>query len=297
MIDDPGLDGIPAHAEALGVPARVPRRTMLDDGSGLRLGALDWTDGAPHAVLLHGGSQNAHTWNGAVLLSGVAALAVDLPGHGHSEWYPDGRYAPARMADSIATALRPVLVEPVVLVGHSLSGVLSPLVAERLGDLVRGVVIVDAEPSGIRAVGPLVTYQGSFDDLVAAVTPRHGGDRTALERGVRANAVRTVGDDWRWRWDPRVRASQPLWAAEEGDVRRAAAGLRMPVLGIRGEFSRPLDPVAHRDFLATLADARVAVAPGAGHNVHSDATAWFADVLRDVVAGRVVGDRIGGGDR
>ncbi len=35
-------------------------------------------------VFLHGGGQNAHTWDTVILGLGVPALAIDLPGHGRS---------------------------------------------------------------------------------------------------------------------------------------------------------------------------------------------------------------------
>ena len=40
----------------------------------------------PNSVLLHGGGQNAHTWDTVALALDRPLLAVDLPGHGHSDW-------------------------------------------------------------------------------------------------------------------------------------------------------------------------------------------------------------------
>lgn len=286
--------GVAEHAAALDADPLPARRVPLPTRDGLRLSAIEWDDGDHEAVLLHGGSQNAHTWNGVVLAAGLRALAVDLPGHGHSDWYPDGRYALDRLADSIADALESRLPARPVLVGHSISGILALLVARRLPDRFRALVVVDSEPSGLRGIGPAIAYQGPFEKLVAAVTPDVDRvDLEAIRRGVRLNAVPLPGDDWRWRWDPRFRGSQPLWPAEEPAVRRAAAELDLPVLGVRGERSRPVRPDIHRAFFAGLREARVAVAPGAGHNVQSDATRWLAEAIRDVVDGRTVGTPAG----
>ena len=41
-------------------------------------------------MLVHGGAQNAHTWDTVALALGRPLLAVDLPGHGHSDGGPDG---------------------------------------------------------------------------------------------------------------------------------------------------------------------------------------------------------------
>ena len=57
-------------------------------------------------VFLHGGAQNAHTWDTVALALGVPLVAVDLPGHGHSGWRADGAYTPANLADDVAIAVR-----------------------------------------------------------------------------------------------------------------------------------------------------------------------------------------------
>ena len=47
----------------------------------------------PELVFLHGGAQNAHTWDTVALALGRPLVAIDLPGHGHSD---GGTERPAR---------------------------------------------------------------------------------------------------------------------------------------------------------------------------------------------------------
>jgi pimeloyl-ACP methyl ester carboxylesterase len=71
----------------------VERRSVaLDDGRLLSL--LAWGEQPAEIVFVHGGAQNAHTWDTVVLALGRSAIAVDLPGHGHSSWRNDGAYWP-----------------------------------------------------------------------------------------------------------------------------------------------------------------------------------------------------------
>ena len=64
-------------------PPTVRRDAVrLPDGRGLS--ALVWGDGPAEYVLVHGGAQNAHTWDTVALALGRPLVAVDLPGHGHS---------------------------------------------------------------------------------------------------------------------------------------------------------------------------------------------------------------------
>ena len=86
------------NAEEYDIPWRGPpavRREFVDVGDGRRVSALVWGDAEPELVLVHGGAQNAHTWDTVALALDRPLVAVDLPGHGHSEWRDDRRYWPA----------------------------------------------------------------------------------------------------------------------------------------------------------------------------------------------------------
>ena len=85
------------------IPTVVRGDVELD--AGRSISALTWGEpGAAEVVFVHGGAQNAHTWDTVALALGRPALAVDLPGHGHSSWRSDGAYSPANLADAKAIA-------------------------------------------------------------------------------------------------------------------------------------------------------------------------------------------------
>src|SRR6516164_5684668 len=63
----------------------VVRRQAFPLGDGRSLSALVWGDAAPELVFLHGGAQNAHTWDTVALALNRPLVAIDLPGHGHSD--------------------------------------------------------------------------------------------------------------------------------------------------------------------------------------------------------------------
>ena len=84
-------------------PAAVGRSAS----SPVPISALKWGDEPPQVVFLHGGGQNAHTWDTVIVGLGLPALAVDLPGHGRSAWREDGDYGPqAQRRDAAAGAAR-----------------------------------------------------------------------------------------------------------------------------------------------------------------------------------------------
>ena len=81
------------NAAEFGLPYPGPptvRREEVPLGDGRQLSALVWGDRPPELVLLHGGAQNAHTWDTVALALGRPLVAIDLPGHGHSDGAPEG---------------------------------------------------------------------------------------------------------------------------------------------------------------------------------------------------------------
>src|SRR6202050_5340686 len=76
------------NAAEYGLPYDRPptvRRVFAEVAPGRRLSALAWQDKDPELVLLHGGAQNAHTWDTVAMALDRPLVALDLPGHGHSD--------------------------------------------------------------------------------------------------------------------------------------------------------------------------------------------------------------------
>src|SRR5688572_11242515 len=95
------------NAAEFGLPYDGPpvvRRESVEVAPGRRLSALVWGATAPELVLLHGGAQNAHTWDTVAMALGRPLVAIDLPGHGHSDAPADGALGlRANAADVAAT--------------------------------------------------------------------------------------------------------------------------------------------------------------------------------------------------
>ncbi|MCU0260490.1 MAG: alpha/beta hydrolase [Ilumatobacteraceae bacterium] len=253
--------------------------------------ALVWGSEPAELVLVHGGAQNAHTWDTVALALGRPLVAVDLPGHGRSGWRADGAYHPANLAADVAVAVERLAPSARMVVGMSLGGLTSMVLAATRPDLVRSLVMVDITPgvNGQKAKAVIDFVNGpqtfaSFDDLLAR-TIEHNPTRSesSLRRGILHNAHQLDDGSWAWRYDrgaharsstddaPPTDAPNPLW--------EVLAAVSCPITLVRGGAS----PVVDDD---DVAEARrrqpaidVVVIDGAGHSVQGDRPVELAALL------------------
>src|SRR5439155_15292239 len=137
------------NAEEFGLPYDGPplvRREFIVLDDGRRMSALVWGRDDPQLVLLHGGAQNAHTWDTVALALDRPLVAIDLPGHGHSGHRDDHVYWPADNAIAVETAVRALAPNATLVVGMSLGGLTALALADRASDAVRQLVLVDVTP-------------------------------------------------------------------------------------------------------------------------------------------------------
>ena len=271
------------------------RRAEVDVGNGQTISALVWGSQAPDVVLLHGGAQNAHTWDTVALALDRPVVALDLPGHGHSSHRPDHVYWPADNAIAIERAIRELAPDAQMVVGMSLGGLTSIALTDRAPDLVRQLVLVDVTPGVNREKSTAIAnfidgpeYFESFDEILQrtiAFNPTR--TESSLRRGVLHNAIEQQDGRWRWRYDLPRRGSGE---GEQGSIMPgldqlwdAVGRIKVPLTLARGSAS----PVVDDDDVAELQrrkpDVRVVVFEGAGHSIQGDQPVELANLLAELL--------------
>jgi pimeloyl-ACP methyl ester carboxylesterase len=91
----------------------------------LRLHYVVWGDERkPPVLLVHGGRDHARNWDDVAeaLVDEYAVYAVDLRGHGDSDWAVGGMYSMPEYTADIAAFVDQLDRGPLPLIGHSLGG-------------------------------------------------------------------------------------------------------------------------------------------------------------------------------
>ncbi len=257
---------------------------------GLRqLSGLRWGVGEPELVLVHGGAQNAHTFDTVALALQRPLIALDLPGHGHSDPSPYGNSAIASHARDVARAIEQLSPTPVPLVGMSLGGLTSILVARERPELVASLVLIDITP-GVNAdkarhITNFVNGPATFDnfDELLARTIEHNPTRSvsSLRRGILHNALQRSDGTWVWRHQQH--GPSTLEAPPVNDLWEALGSLTMPVTLVRGMArGSVVDDEDVAELRSRLPEATVIAVPEAGHSIQGDQPVVLARIL-DVI--------------
>lgn len=275
--------------------ARV--RFTMSDGLTIVGEAYGPADG-PGVLLAHGGGQTRYAWANVARRLGAAgwrAVAIDLRGHGESDWSTTQDYSHARYGLDLVEVARAMGGRP-VLVGASLGGNSGLLAAGTTGKgEFGGLVLVDVTPKlDPEGVGKVLGFLdrhidagfGSFEEAAAAISDYLPGRRgrsnniASLERYLRKRQDGRYG----WHWDPAfVRGARNSRLDAEGVERLSVAtrAIDVPMMLVRGSESELVNEEAVAHFLELAPHAEFRDVLGASHMIVGDRNDVFAETLSD----------------
>lgn len=261
--------------------------SFLLTGNDRRLAYEDYGPStAPVVVALHG-----HFGRGRIfaplaehLGSRYRVVAVDQRGHGHSDnggdFHPDAYVGDA---EALITMLG---LGPVVLLGHSMGGVVAYRLAARRPDLVRGLIVEDigAVTDDTEVAHPVLdvsdwpTTAATQDAMRAAIESRGIPDATYF-----LHSVEPDGEEWRLLFDPvDMMRSQKQGMGNYWDDWRTST---CPALLMRGGHSMLLSAEMAADMVRQRPSTQLVEYPDAGHWIHDDAPHDFATAVEEFLGG------------
>jgi pimeloyl-ACP methyl ester carboxylesterase len=284
------------NAEEFGLdwagPPTVRRESVPVAADGRRLSALVWGDAPPEIVLLHGGAHNAHTWDTVALALERPLVAVDLPGHGHSDHRTEGPFSPRDNAVDVATAVRALAPDARMVVGMSLGGLTTIALTAHAPELVRRATLVDVTPGVDRdKAAPIAQFISgpesfeSFEEILDR-TVQFNPTRSvsSLRRGILHNAMERDDGRWVWRYQrPRLIENEEMEVpADFGALWDDVSAITVPLMLVRGMANGTVvDDGDEAELLRRQPTARVEHVEGAGHSIQGDRPLELAALLTD----------------
>ncbi|AIF45883.1 alpha/beta fold hydrolase [Dyella japonica] len=252
----------------------------------LRLAAQVWGhDKAPPLLVLHGWLDNAGSYArlAPLLAERCQVIALELPGHGHSDHLPPGM--PYHFVDYVRAVLDAIDVlelQHFHLMGHSLGAGIASLVAaarpERVGRLllIEGLgPIADDGLHTLRQFRDAMTSTAtgrslrSFPSVEMAISARTMASglpadqaRPIVERG-----LRKTDHGWYWRSDARVNRPSSIRLAEM-QVRALLHGIESPTALLLARPDTPYLPGQRMRERADCVGDIVVTHMDGGHHLH-----------------------------
>jgi pimeloyl-ACP methyl ester carboxylesterase len=266
----------PMHSRSLGIV----------QSNGLILHLQRSGQGNHACLMVHGFGDGSYVWNTLVptIASHYEVFALDLRGHGDSEWDPEARYdVQAHVAD-VVHVIRLLGLRRLVLIGHSMGGEIAMRVAMQCAKRIIGLVIVDfgptLNPEGMKHVRAEVeashqTYRcvQDYASWLAARRPLVSKD---VLLGVANCALREQGTEgFKLKADPAIMR----FSDDEPSLWTVLPQMNWPVLVVRGAGSALLSRDVAERMVESMPDARLQSVPMAGHAVMLDNPEGFAGAV------------------
>src|SRR4030095_4312622 len=259
--------------------AQTPRATMVQPAdrfvsvNGLRIHYLDWgADGAQPLIMLHGIGRVAHTFDhvAAHFNKKYHVMAVDMRGHGESEWDPQGGYLVEDYVKDIEGLAQQLGLRNIIIWGNSTGGRVAQVFAGLHPDSVAAVISEDVGPERPREIADGMTARlkredeqgwASEDELFAQ--QKAGNPRTAdelLRAYVHYGSKPRADGRIIWKRDPAIGngfVPTELW--------RFVREIKSPIIYILGGRSTIVPAATQDELRKVLPQAEIVTIPGVGH--------------------------------
>jgi pimeloyl-ACP methyl ester carboxylesterase len=254
--------------------------------NGLRVHYLDWgTSGKPPLILLHGIARTAHNFDhlAAHFTDRFHVLAVDMRGHGDSEWHPQEAYLVEDYVSDIEALIDALRLREIVLWGNSTGGRVAQMIAGRRPELVAAAVIEDVGPERPQAISNrranrMSEEESGWESLDALFErtkkqyPRVADD--VLREFVEHGSKQRADGRFVWKRDPAILkgfVATELW--------HTIAKIKAPIVYILGGASDIVPAEAQRELRATLPQSEIITMPGLGHYPSDEEPAQFLEIV------------------
>jgi pimeloyl-ACP methyl ester carboxylesterase len=253
-------------------------------------------------LLVHGVQDNCHTWDwfATEFADEFHVVALDLRGHGDSEWVRGSSYHHLDYVYDIAQLVRQTSLSPAVVVGHSMGGTLAALYAGLYSEAVKHLVLIEGigmwpgpfEQSS--AAQRIRSWIDTTRSLSGRIPKRYQSLEEAFERMHQANAhlstdqarhLTSHGSNqnedgtYSWKYDNYTHAF-PAYHIPQADTVELWQSIACPTLCINAKDGFP-HRIGQNDTLQYFRHGALIDIADAGHWTHHDQLQTVVAATRD----------------
>ena len=280
--------------------AHAPVEQRISLSHHLTLTAQIWGNAdAPPLLALHGWLDNAGSF--ALLAPKLAErfrfIALELPGHGHSNHLPAGiSYHYVDYVSAVISAADALGLERYTLLGHSLGAGIASLAAAATPQRIDRLFLIEGlGPLGDDGSNTLQRFRDAyaapapngkslrvFASVEQAVSARTiaSGLRAELARPIVGRGLAAVDGGYRWRSDPRLTRPSAVRLAET-QIQALIAGIEAPTALLLARPVTPYLPSAMMEARARNVPHIATTFMDGGHHLHlerpDDVAAWLLE--------------------
>lgn len=256
---------------------------------GLRIHYLDWGAGGdeakPPLILLHGIGKLARSFEPIAerFCDRFRVLAMDLRGHGDSDWHPQAAYLVEDYVQDLEGLVQQLGLRDIVLWGNSTGGRVAQVFAGIHPELTRAVIVEDVGPERPKEIsarrGERMAREqqgwGSVDELLAQLKKDYPRIPEATLRLVAMHNSKSRGDERIvLKRDPDI---------EKGfvptEIWRFVKTIRAPIIYILGGASTIVPKETQEELRRVLPQVEIVTMPGLGHYPNEEDPEAFAAIV------------------
>jgi pimeloyl-ACP methyl ester carboxylesterase len=269
----------------------APRSLWVEGSPDLH--CLEWNpDGVHTVLLLHGNSANAWWWEpmAAFMPAQYRLIAIDLRGHGDSEWVRPAAYSPTDYADDLAHLIETSGLDQPIVVGHSMGGIAVTAFMQKYPLMARAAIVIDIAVSSTPRrnrflerlkVLPTINYPDRATAIARfRLMPAQDGIAPEVIEEIARRSLRATADGrYTMKFD-----RESFYGGDGLDVARALTRAQIPTLLIRAGLSRIMTAEAAERAAASNPLVQLKVIEGAHHHLPLERPSELAELIQGFIA-------------
>lgn len=253
--------------------------------NGLRIHYVDWGgETKPPLILIHGLDRVARTFDHVVphFTSRFHVIAVDMRGHGDSDWDPQARYVVEDHVGDLEGVVSQLGLRNITLWGNSTGGRVVQVFAGKHPDLVARAIAEDVGPERPQQISDSYARRvkqedqgwASEEELFATLMKGAGASEAVIRPYIRYGTKRRADGRLVWKRDPNL-----VKGFVATDLWQHVRNITAPILYLLGGRSTIVPQETQEKLKATLQRVTISTLPGVGHYPSDEKPAEFLAIV------------------